>query len=76
LTENHTPEFALRIRITDLPKPGEFDELDLSRFHVGQSYVVPSQLASLLIIGGYAEIVAGSAAGSLNADSATGGWSD
>jgi hypothetical protein len=76
LTENYTPEFALKIRITDLPAPGEFDEFDLSRFHVGQSYVVASQLASLLIIGGYAEIVAGSSAGTLNADSARGGWSD
>jgi hypothetical protein len=57
LTENHTPEFALRIRITSLPPAGEFDEFDLSRFHPGQIVVVPSQLASMLIISGCAELV-------------------
>ena len=59
MTENHTPEFTLRIRLNELPRPGEFDEFDLSRFRTGEIYVVPSQLASLLIIGGYAEIVTG-----------------
>ena len=53
-----TQEIALRIRIKSLPLPGEFDEFDLSRFEVGQVYSVTPQLASLLIIGGYAEIVA------------------
>jgi hypothetical protein len=55
--ENHTPEFTLRIRLIAPPAPGEFDEFDLERFHVGQSYVVPSRLASLLIIAGYAELI-------------------
>jgi len=57
LTENHTPEFALRIRVTALPAPGEFDEFNLSHFHPGQVVVVPSRLASMLIISGYAELV-------------------
>jgi hypothetical protein len=56
LTENNTPEFALRIRLKALPDPGEFDEFDLSRFYPGGIYVVPSRLASLLIISGYAEL--------------------
>lgn len=56
LTENHTPEFALRIRLKAMPDPGEFDEFDLSHFYPGGIYVVPSHLASLLIISGYAEL--------------------
>jgi len=57
LTENHTPELALRIRLKTLPAPGDFDEFDLSHFRPGETYVVPSHLASLLIISGYAELV-------------------
>ena len=57
LTENHTPEFALRIRVKALPDAGEFDEFDLSHFRPGGIYVVPSHLASLLILSGYAELV-------------------
>jgi hypothetical protein len=57
LTENNTPEFALRIRIRKLPAPGEFDEFSLNHFRVGQTYTVPSHLASLLILDGYAELV-------------------
>jgi hypothetical protein len=57
LTENHTPEFALRIRLKALPGPGEFDEFDLSHFRAGGVFVVPAQLASLLIISGYADMV-------------------
>ena len=57
MTENHTPEFALRIRLNALPDPGDFDEFDLSHFRPGEVYVVPSHLASLLIISGYAELV-------------------
>jgi hypothetical protein len=57
LTENHTPEFALRIHVRKLPASGEFDEFSLSHFRVGQTYTVPSHLASLLIIAGYAELV-------------------
>ena len=57
MTENNTPEFALRIRVKSLPQQGEFDEFDLSHFHPGQVVVVPSRLASMLIISGYAELV-------------------
>jgi hypothetical protein len=57
LTENHTPEFALRIRLKALPDAGDFDEFNLSHFRPGGIYVVPSQLASLLILSGYAELV-------------------
>ena len=57
MTEKNTPEIALRIRLTSLPDPSEFDEFDLSRFCVGQTYELPLRLASLLILGGYAESV-------------------
>jgi hypothetical protein len=57
LTKNDTPEFALRIRLKALPGPGEFDEFDLSHFRPGGVFVIPSHLASLLIIAGYAELV-------------------
>jgi hypothetical protein len=57
LTENNTPELALRIRVRALPPPGAFDEFNLSHFKAGQLYTVPSRLASLLILAGYAELV-------------------
>ena len=57
MTENNTHELALRIQLTGVPPPGPFDEFDLSHFRVGQTYVVPSRLASLLIIAGYADLV-------------------
>jgi hypothetical protein len=57
LTENHTPEFALRIRLKALPEPGEFDEFNLKHFRVGGVFLVPARLASMLIIAGYAEMV-------------------
>jgi len=57
LTENNTLELALRIQLTAAPPLGAFDEFDLSHFHVGQKYVVPARLASLLIIAGYADLV-------------------
>jgi len=57
LTENNTPESPLRIRVTSLPEPGEFDEFDLSHFRVGEVFLVPSYLASVLIISGYAELI-------------------
>jgi hypothetical protein len=41
------------------PKGADFDEFDLRRFTVGEIYDVPTRLASLLIISGYAELVAG-----------------
>jgi hypothetical protein len=57
VTKNHTPEFALRIRVRRLPTPGEFDGFDLDYFRVGQAYVVPTQLASMLILSGVAELI-------------------
>jgi hypothetical protein len=57
LTEKHTPEFALRIRMKALPEPGEFDEFNLSHFRAGGVFVVPSLLASMLILAGYAELL-------------------
>jgi hypothetical protein len=55
LAENDTRGTFVRIRITSMPRPGDFDEFDLRRFRVGQLYEVPEQFASLLIIAGYAE---------------------
>ena len=55
MTEKNTPEIALRVRILSLPAGGEFDEFDLRRYRVGDIYELPLRLASLLIIGGYAE---------------------
>jgi hypothetical protein len=57
LTENHTPESSLRIRLTSLPQPGEFDEFNLSHFRIGGVFLVPAYLASVLILSGYAELV-------------------
>lgn len=50
---------TMRIRIKTLPPPGEMDEYDLRRFLVGDVYDTTAQLASLLIVGGYAEPVSG-----------------
>jgi hypothetical protein len=55
VTEKNTPEIALRIRIKSLPIPGEFDEFDLRPYRIGGTYELPLRLASLLILGGYAE---------------------
>ena len=57
MNRNHTPEFALRIRLKALPEAGEFDEFDLTHFRPGGVFVVPARLASLLIIAGYAEMI-------------------
>ena len=57
MTENHTPEFALRIRLRSLPQRGEFDEFDLSHFRIGGVFVVPARFASMLILAGYAELL-------------------
>ena len=57
MTENYTTGALLRIRITSLPTDGEFDEFDLRRFRVGETYDVRTRLASLLIIAGYAQII-------------------
>ena len=40
-----------------MPEAGILDEFDLSHFRVGGVFVVPSYLASVLIIAGYAELV-------------------
>jgi hypothetical protein len=40
-----------------MPESGEFDEFDLSHFRVGGIFVVPSYLATVLILSGYAEMV-------------------
>ncbi len=42
--------------MTAKPKAGEFDEFDLAHYRVGQCYIVSSQLASLLILAGCAEL--------------------
>jgi hypothetical protein len=55
VTEKNTPEIALRVRILSLPAAGEFDEFDLRHYHVGDVYELPLRLATLLVIGGYAE---------------------
>ena len=49
-------ETGLRIRITELPKPGELDEFDFRRLHVGEIYDLPAHFASVLLISGYAEL--------------------
>jgi hypothetical protein len=68
VTEINTSEFVLRIRVIRLPSPGELDEYKLEYFRVGQSYVVPSRLASVLIISGIAELVQGHSARAEAAD--------
>lgn len=55
MSENYTSGIVWRVRITAPPKPSEFDEYDVRRFRVGEVYEVPARLASLLILGGYAE---------------------
>ena len=47
----------MRIRFLAIPKDGDFDEFDLRRFRTGEIYEVPTQLSSMLIIAGYAELV-------------------
>jgi len=45
-----------------LPTPGEFDEYAIDHFRVGQVYVIPSRLASMLILAGIADLVDGHSA--------------
>jgi hypothetical protein len=45
----------MRVRMKRLPAHGDFDEYDLSHFAIGEVYDVTAQLASLLIIAGYAD---------------------
>jgi hypothetical protein len=59
----------MRVRINSLPTAGEFEEYDLTRFSVGQVYDVTAQLASLLIIAGYATPMPLARWVDLNADS-------
>ena len=59
MTENRTPDIALRIRIVAPPDPDAFAEYDVQRFRVGDVYEVPVRLAALLIISGYAVSAAG-----------------
>ena len=59
MTENRTPEIALRIRIVAAPDLDAFAEYDVARFRVGDVYEVPVRLATLLIISGYAVSAAG-----------------
>ena len=47
----------MRIRLQSLPKPGEMDDINLEPYHAGQIYVLPSRLATLLILTGHAELV-------------------
>ena len=68
MTEINTPESALRIRVIRLPSQGELDEFKLEHFRVGQTYVVPSRLASILVISGIAELVQGISARAEAAD--------
>ena len=55
MSENYTSGIVWRVRITSLPKAADFDEYDVRRFRLGETYEVPARLASLLILGGYAE---------------------
>ena len=68
VTEINTSEFALRIRVIRLPSPGELDEYKLEYLRIGQTYVVPSRLASILVISGIAELVQGISARAEAAD--------
>jgi hypothetical protein len=43
--------------VKSIPANGEFEEFNLSHFRPGGIYVVPSRLASLLILAGHAELV-------------------
>jgi hypothetical protein len=57
LHQNQTSSTTIRVRITRLPKRGELDEFDLTRFRPGEVYEVPAHLGSVLILSGYAEFV-------------------
>ena len=46
----------MRIRLIALPKRGELEEFDLHLYRLGEAYDLPPQLASVLLIGGYAEL--------------------
>jgi hypothetical protein len=44
----------MRIRFTKKPDPRDFEDIDVTRFHVGRVYDIPSTVASVLIVSGYA----------------------
>jgi len=46
----------MRIRLIALPKRGELEEFDLHLYRVGEIYDLPPNLASVLLIGRYAEL--------------------
>jgi len=56
VTDYQTSASLLRVRIRALPPHGQFEEFDLKRYRPGDVYEITSQLASLLIIAGYAEL--------------------
>lgn len=57
---NSEHEFPpVRIRIKKKPSPSEFAEFDVKGFSVGDTFDVPSGLATLLILAGNAEPVVG-----------------
>jgi hypothetical protein len=55
VTEKHTSGVVWRVKIIAEPNPNEFDEYDVRRFRVGDTYDVSARLGTLLILGGYAE---------------------
>lgn len=55
MTEKHTSGIVWRVKIVAAPNPNEFDEYDVRRFRVGETYEVSARLGTLLILGGYAE---------------------
>ena len=57
MQQNQTSSTTLRVRIVRLPGRGELDEYDLTLYQPGEVYEVPAQLASLLILSGYAQLV-------------------
>jgi hypothetical protein len=46
----------VRIRLIALPKRDELEEFDLHLFRVGEVYDLPPRMASVLLIGRYAEL--------------------
>jgi hypothetical protein len=44
----------MRIRFTKKPDPRDFKDIDVTSFHVGRVYDIPSTVAYVLIVSGYA----------------------
>lgn len=51
----------MRVRITRLPDPADFEEFDVRRLRVGEVFDLAPRLASVLIVAGTAEPVMGAA---------------